>query len=64
MKDGKKLSPKMIFGIFMVFFYLCIAVLMVFTPLFEGLNWILRVIIGILLFMYGIFRAIRAWREF
>jgi hypothetical protein len=63
MKEGKKLSPKTIFGIFMVLFYLCVAILMVFTPIFGDINWILRVIMGILLFLYGIFRGIRAWRE-
>jgi hypothetical protein len=63
MKEGKKFSPKTAFGIFMVLFYLCLAIMMVFTPIFEGINWILRVIMGILLFLYGIFRGYRAWRE-
>jgi hypothetical protein len=59
----KKLSPKIIFGIFMVLFYLCISILMVFTPIFENINIIFRIIIGILLFSYGIFRGYRAWKE-
>jgi hypothetical protein len=63
MKEGKKLSPKAIFGIFMVLFYLGLAIIMVFTPVFESLNYILRVIMGILLLLYGIFRGIRAWRD-
>lgn len=63
MKEGKKFSPKTVFGIFMVLFYLCLAVMMVFTPIFEDINWILRVIMGVLLFLYGIFRGYRAWTE-
>jgi hypothetical protein len=63
MKEGKKMSPKTIFGIFMVLFYLCISILMVFTSIFEDINIIFRVIMGVLLFTYGVFRAYRAWKE-
>ncbi|MDR0824909.1 MAG: hypothetical protein LBN74_07415 [Prevotella sp.] len=64
MKEGKKLSPKAIFGIFMVLFYLCLAGIMVFTDVFkESIGKTLCVIIGILLLLYGIFRGIRAWRD-
>jgi hypothetical protein len=63
MKEGKKMSPKTIFGIFMILFYLCVSILMVFTPIFENINIIFRIIMGVLLFVYGVFRAYRAWKE-
>jgi threonine/homoserine/homoserine lactone efflux protein len=63
MKERKKISARTIFGIFMVLFYLCVSVLMVFTSIFENINIIFRVIMGVLLFMYGVFRAYRAWKE-
>jgi len=63
MKEGKKMSPKKMFGIFMVLFYLCVSVLIVFTPIFGNINIVYRVIIGVLMFAYGVFRAYRAWKE-
>ena len=64
MKEGKKISGKAIFGIFMVLFYLCVSVLMVFTPIFDNVHILLRVAMGLLWFLYGIFRGYRAWKQF
>ncbi|MDH6308349.1 cytochrome c biogenesis protein CcdA [Dysgonomonas sp. PFB1-18] len=66
MKEENK-SPKspvrMIYGIFMVFFYLCISVLLVFTPVFDNVHMILRIIMGVLFFIYGLFRGYRMWKN-
>lgn len=57
-------SPvRKIYGIFMVFFYLCVSVLMVFTPIFESVSLIIRIIMGILFFAYGLFRGYRVWKN-
>lgn len=63
MKDGNKMSFRRIYGIFMVFFYLCVSVLLVFTPIFEAVNIIARIIMAILFFCYGIFRGYRMWKD-
>jgi threonine/homoserine/homoserine lactone efflux protein len=64
MKEGNKLSAKAIYGIVMVLFYVCIAILVVFTSVFKDFmpNDIIRVIIGVLFFAYGLFRAYRVWK--
>lgn len=64
-KENKspKWSPRMIFGIFMIFFYLCVAVLLVFTPIFKDINIVARIIMAILFFAYGLFRGYRAWKQ-
>ena len=62
MKKENKPSAKMIYGIFMVFFYLCISILLVFTPIFENINIILRIVMGVLFFCYGLFRGYRMWK--
>ncbi len=48
----------------MVAFYLCMSVLVVFTSVFKDLipNDIIRIIIGVLFFAYGFFRAYRVWK--
>ncbi|MDR1091840.1 MAG: hypothetical protein LBL79_12270 [Prevotella sp.] len=64
MKEGNKLSAKVIYGIVMALFYVCMSVLVIFTSVFKELipNDVLRVIIGVLFFAYGFFRAYRVWK--
>lgn len=62
--EQKNKSPyKLIYGIFMVFFYLAISIMLVFTPIFENVNIIVRIIMGILFFVYGLFRGYRMWKQ-
>ncbi|WP_108823399.1 hypothetical protein [Dysgonomonas sp. Marseille-P4361] len=65
-KENKspKFSPRMIFGLFMVVFYLFVAILLVFTPIFKDVHIAARIIMGILFFAYGLFRGYRAWKQF
>ncbi|MFV0418302.1 MAG: hypothetical protein ACK5KT_06195 [Dysgonomonas sp.] len=57
-------SPvRKIYGIFMVFFYLCVSILMVFTPIFESVSLAIRIVMGILFFAYGVFRGYRMWKN-
>ncbi|MFT3992882.1 MAG: hypothetical protein QM660_01140 [Dysgonomonas sp.] len=56
-------SFKIIWSICMVFIYLAIAVVFVFAPIFSDESWLIRIIMGILLFAYGLFRAYRLWKE-
>lgn len=57
-------SPiRKIYGIFMVIFYLCVSILMVFTPIFDSVHIAIRIIMGILFFVYGIFRGYRMWKD-
>lgn len=63
MKDNKKPTFKAIFGIFMIFFYLCVAILLIFTPIFNDVNLYVRIGMGVLFFVYGLFRAYRMWKE-
>lgn len=53
---------RLVFGIMMVIIYLCMALLIIFSELFD-INEVLRYIIGILFFVYGIFRGIRLWKN-
>lgn len=62
-KKTPKWSPRMLFGLFMVFFYLLISILLVFTPIFKDVNIVARIIMGILFFAYGLFRGYRAWKQ-
>lgn len=65
-KENKspKWSARMIFGLFMVFFYLFVAILLVFTPIFQDVNIFARIAMGVLFFAYGLFRGYRAWKQF
>lgn len=63
MTERNKPSFKFIWGIVMVFFYLCISVLMIFTPVFDSVSLFLRIIMGILFFVYGLFRGYRMWKD-
>ncbi len=62
MKEGNRSPVKTAYGIFMVIFYLCIAVLLVLTPIFENVHIAIRIIMGVLFFIYGLFRGYRVWK--
>ena len=57
----KQINAKLIFGIFMTFFYLGMAFLLIFFDIFD-IKLVFRIIIGILFFAYGIFRGYRMWK--
>lgn len=72
MEDNKS-SFKLVWGILMVIAYIGIAYLVVFTPVLiryndttntsdNDHNFVIRIILGIVLFAYGIFRGYRIWR--
>ncbi|MDR2953707.1 MAG: hypothetical protein LBV43_01330 [Prevotella sp.] len=66
MKEENKPSKspfRMVYSIFMVFFYLCVSILMVFTPIFDSVSYVIRIVMGILFFAYGLFRGYRLWKE-
>jgi len=75
MKEDNKdnSSFKFAWGIFMVIAYLGIAYLVVFTPVLIAYNkttnlpdndenFVVRIILGIILLVYGLFRGYRIWR--
>lgn len=64
MKEGNKPSAKAIYGIVMVLFYVCMSILVIFTSVFKEFmpNDVIRIIIGVLFFAYGFFRAYRVWK--
>ncbi|NDW17949.1 hypothetical protein D0T53_03330 [Dysgonomonas sp. 216] len=74
MKDeDSKISFKLIWGILMVIAYLGIAYLVVFTPMLirynardnqptNDENFVLRIVLGIILLAYGLFRGYRIWK--
>lgn len=65
MKEGNKLSAKSIYGIVMVLFYFGMSILVIFTSGFKEFmpNEVIRVIVGVLFFVYGFFRAYRVWKS-
>lgn len=63
MKENNKPSIKMIYGIFMVFFYLCISILLIFTSIFENVHIAARIAMGVIFFCYGLFRGYRLWKS-
>ena len=54
---------KIIFGIFMIFFYLGFGLFFIFAPLFEHIDMIIRVIFGAALSIYGLARAVRTYEQ-
>lgn len=64
MKQGKN-SLKYVWGITMVVVYLAMAIMLVATPLFEksAIPKAIRIVIAILFFVYGLFRAYRIWKQ-
>ena len=53
---------RLIWGVFMVVFYLCMGVLFIFSDLFD-IQKEYMVVIGILFVFYGIFRGYRVWKN-
>lgn len=54
-----------VFGLFMILFYLGMAYIMIFSPIFvERISAPLRYGMGVLFFLYGIFRAYRQYKDF
>ena len=52
-----------VFGLFMVVFYITMAILVIFTPIFGFTNSpVLRYSLGILFLAYGIYRGWREWK--
>ncbi len=63
--DSKRLYDKVmtIFGTTMVFFYMGMTYLLVFSPIFAYIDIALRVIFALPLFIYGVYRAVGAFRN-
>jgi len=70
--DNNTSTFKLIWGIVMVFVYLGISYLVVFTPVLiryneyndpgNDQNFVIRIILGIILLVYGVFRGYRIWK--
>lgn len=60
--QGNNDNWKLIFGIFMVLIYLGMAAILVFTNVFN-IPDTYRIIIGVLFFLYGLFRGYRVWKQ-
>lgn len=52
-----------IFGVFMVFFYIGLGVFIIFHPLLDHLDKALRLIFGITLIIYGIYRIMYSYEK-
>lgn len=63
--SGNRLYDKAmtIFGTTMVFFYLGLAYILVFSPIFSHVEITLRVIFAVPLFLYGGFRMVVAYQK-
>jgi hypothetical protein len=60
-----KFNWRFLFGILIVVAYFAIAYLVLFTTAFKGgmLNDTIRIIFGVVLSAYGIWRAYRLWKD-
>ncbi|MDR1716715.1 MAG: hypothetical protein ACK5KN_10300 [Dysgonomonas sp.] len=65
MKEENKTPVKKIYGFFMSLFYFGIGCALSFTTVLENIIpvGVPRIIGGVLLIVYGLFRAYRAWKE-
>jgi hypothetical protein len=63
--DSKNLYDKVfaIFGAAMVFFYLGLGYILIFSPILNYIEKPLRVIMGIPLLIYGIYRAFTSYQK-
>lgn len=70
---NKKINFRFIWATFMVFAYVGISYLVVFTPILiryndsnstsaKDENFLMRILLGLVLFIYGIFRGYRLWK--
>ena len=57
----KKLNWRFLLGLIMVFIYLGMAAMLVFTDLFN-FDTVYRIIFAVLFFLYGLFRGYRLWK--
>lgn len=59
-----KPSLKLLATVVIVFLYLAIGVLLVFSPIFDNsiVPMAIRIAMGVLFFVYGLFRAYRLWK--
>jgi hypothetical protein len=63
--DGRRLYDQVmtIFGTAMVFFYLGLGYILLFTSLFSYVDIALRTILSIPLLIYGLYRAVTSFRK-
>lgn len=63
--NGRNLYDKVfsIFGLVMVFFYLGLGYVLIFSEYFKYVDKPLRVIIGIPLLIYGVYRALTSYQK-
>jgi len=63
--SGGKMYDKVfaIFGVFMVFFYIGLGVFIIFHPLLNHLDKALRLLFGITLIIYGIYRIMYSYNK-
>jgi len=59
--EGRK-KWRLLWGTFMVVFYLCMGVLLIFSNLFD-IKKEYMIVIGTLFVFYGIFRGYRVWKH-
>lgn len=61
-KQNKK-SFRFLWSLLMIFIYMGISYMLVFTPIFEGsIDKNIRIGMAVLLTVYGIFRGYRLWK--
>ena len=65
-KNKNGITPKMVYSVFMVIFYIFLAILLLFTTVFNDFIQVpvIRIILGVLFLVYAFFRTYRVWREF
>lgn len=63
--EQKKNNMRLILSIVIVSIYFIIAFIFVFAPdsIFKESTWTIRLAMGILLFLYGLFRGYRLWKN-
>jgi hypothetical protein len=61
MEPKGRINFRMIWGIFMVVIYISLAYAMIFMDIFT-ISKNLRIIVGVLFFLYGVFRGISVWK--
>lgn len=58
-----KLNLRLLWGLTMVLIYLGMAFLLIFTNMFVNISLTLRVILGAVFMIYGVFRGYRIWKN-
>jgi len=57
------LNFKFIWGLCMVVIYLCMFFVLVFTNLFANTSLTMRILLGIIFLIYGVFRGYSVWKS-